>query len=98
MPHHVAVWVPARGESVYADYRQPIVSVMRRCLAARMDGKDPAPADLELIAEWAELRPEEACTAQAPLFEGDCPSHGPAEPGPFTPPKYVRPAQKEALW
>jgi hypothetical protein len=98
--HHVSVRLPD-GREATADYRQPVVNVMRRHLQRVMDDaerKAGAPAkvgspddlaDMALLAEWLDVTPELAC--DYPPGTG-CADHGPAQPDPgFRPAKYVRP-------
>lgn len=87
MSHHVAGARPD-GTLVYADYRQPVITVMRRQNLASAEGRPADPADAILIAEWAAAHPEDVC--KIPFT--DC-KHGPALPEPFTPPPY-RPGER----
>jgi hypothetical protein len=66
MSHHVVVRVPDGREAV-ADYRLPIVKVMRRI--NRRIGTDAknGPADLrdkQRVTEWLDTSPEQACTME----------------------------------
>jgi hypothetical protein len=87
MSYHVQGTLPD-GSSVYADYRQPIVTVMRRQIAASVAGRPADAADAELVAEWAAANPQDVC--EIPFM--NC-AHGPASPEPFTPPPY-RPGEQ----
>jgi hypothetical protein len=98
--HHVAVALPGGGRAV-ADYRQPIVLVMRKVngLIAEhsadklIRGTAPVAAvaayrtGLAVVAAWLEHHPDQAC--QAWPDETAC-THGPAIAGPATlPRRYV---------
>lgn len=86
MSHHVGCGFPGEPPSatVDADYRNPIVNVMRRILAAVADPKrEPDPADYATVKAWARDYPEQVCHIP---FTG-C-THPPASPEPYTPPPY----------
>ena len=91
MSHHVLVGLPddLGGQTACADYRQPIVHVMRRINQQLANGKPGRREDYELIREWLEFCPEQACSPRPPF---DSCTHGPAQPDPgFEPPRYKRP-------
>ena len=83
MPHHVGGTCPD-GTHVLADYRLPIVHVMRRQLAALSEGRYPSPADAELIGQWAAANPGQVCDPE----RRPC-THPEAEGVPFRPPRYT---------
>lgn len=92
MSHHVAITMPD-GRRVIADYRQPVVHVMRRILGrgvlTDLSDRQVVAAndrDLALISEALEHAPEMFCISTA-----GCTGHGPAEGEIFTPPPYKRP-------
>jgi hypothetical protein len=68
-----------------ADYRQPVVHVMRRVLRRRAEGEEGTPMDYMLLAEWLDNCPEQQCSPAR-----EC-AHGPAEAGEYHPPPYKRP-------
>lgn len=90
MGHHVSVKLPG-GRVVQADYRQPIVHVMRKILVALVERREPDPELYDLVTEWATECPGQVCAPDR------CALHGPALALPFTPPRYVRPNQG-GLW
>jgi hypothetical protein len=100
MSHHVAVRLPD-GRDACADYRQPIVWIMRRCLVrvahppkdeTKREGGPGDLADKALIAEWLDRCPELACEISCNDDNG---KHPPASSEPFTPPPYRRPAERK---
>ena len=86
MSHHVAVTLPD-GRDAVADYRQPIVHVMRRVHDATSNGQPQNPADLAVIADWLDRFPEQACD-MAEVYADACTGHPPSTAEPFTPPAY----------
>jgi len=102
MSHHVHVQL-LDGRTLMADYRQPVVHVMRRHLQrVQHDYESSGPRqvgcqadldDMALLAEFLDVTPELAC--QWPPGSG-CAPHGPAERDSPRPPRYVRPGTQ--LW
>lgn len=89
MSHHVCMSLPD-GRAVIADYRQPIVHVIRRWndrTDQRRKGLCAAEdqADAELLAEFLDCCPHLVCGPEG------CAPHGPASPEPYRPPPYQRP-------
>lgn len=77
------------GRDVMADYRHPVVGVMRQVLGRRMmmglnAAEEASAADYAVIARWLDAHPDEACSAR------HCAMHGPPgdEPPGFRPPPY----------
>jgi hypothetical protein len=68
------------GREVIADYRQPVVHVIRRA-TSRND-----PADWVTLGRWLDSHAKQACTSEQ--IRDDTCTHPPASPEPFTPPKY----------
>jgi hypothetical protein len=100
MSCHVVVRLPD-GRDACADYRQPIVWIMRRVLVRinvpptnpdRQTGGPDDLADKALIAEWLDCCPELACEVGC---DDDNGKHPPATREPFTPPPYRRPAERK---
>jgi hypothetical protein len=85
MAHHVAGRLPGGG-TVLADYRLPVVTVMRRQLAAIAEGRPADPADAELIAGWAAAHPAQVCDPDRRAC-----THPGAGPAPFRPARYEPP-------
>jgi hypothetical protein len=88
MPHHVLVRLPD-GRDACADYRQPVVTVMRRILAACSAGQLGDNADYALVAEWLDYCPGQACLPSC--TDGPDAPHPPADREPVTLPPYRRP-------
>jgi hypothetical protein len=95
--HHVSVVLPD-GRLASADYRQPIVHVMRRINAALATmTRCPSADDLAMVARWLDANPDQACTWDQ-MVHDTC-THPPATPDEYEPPRYVeRPAGEMTLW
>jgi len=75
------------GRAAMADYRHPIVHVMRRVnkrlmTMPRADAQAASADDYAVLGRWLDAHPEEACSPS------QCTGHGPALPEPFEPPPY----------
>jgi hypothetical protein len=84
--HHVAVSLPD-GRGAMADYRHPIVHVMRRVnqrlmSMSRADAQAASTEDYAILGRWLDAHPEEACS------HSHCADHGPALPEHYEPPPY----------
>jgi hypothetical protein len=77
MSHHVAIGLPD-GRTAMADYRHPIVNVMRRVnkriMTDRATAAAASAADFEVVARWLDTHPDEACSP------AHCAPHGPVSP------------------
>ena len=51
MPHHVMVALPG-DRLACADYREPVVKIMRRINRATAEGDPPAQRDLDEVSAW----------------------------------------------
>ena len=64
MSHHVMVRLPD-GRIACADYRQPIVVVMRKINRQRSQCRPVGSALLDEVAAWLDEHPEQACDPAA---------------------------------
>lgn len=85
MSHHVAITLPD-GRLAMADYRQPIVTVMRRINDRLMTNRTTADAlsaaDYATLGRWLDTHPGQACSHTR------CAPHGPATADPVKLPPY----------
>jgi hypothetical protein len=84
--HHPVIHLPD-GRVAMADYRQPVVHVMRRvnnriASMSRVQAAAESADDHATLGRWLDAHPEQACS------HTHCALHGPPNGDPFTPQKY----------
>lgn len=69
MTHHVVIHLPD-DRVACADYREPIVTVMRKINAALADFRSPDPAHFATVAAWLDQHREQSALCQDSLSPG----------------------------